>query len=191
MKKISYQVQGSAKEPYNITIALDGTNISCICDCPAGSKGSHCKHWMLVFEGGKQKYIGLDENQIAEIQSWLPGSNLDEPWQEFNKIKDQEKQLGRHRSLRLHILRCVCRCVPSKETVWQGQCVGCPKVIGDSLTGPVCGVQLTYDCTSLSTALHATFSGLTTPFGLALDASAGVCVLSSCSHVLVLSPLTP
>ena len=66
MKKISYQVQGSAKEPYNITIALDGTNISCICDCPAGSKGSHCKHWMLVFEGGKQKYIGLDENQIAE-----------------------------------------------------------------------------------------------------------------------------
>ena len=45
------------------------------------------------FEGGKQKYIGLDENQIAEIQSWLPGSNLDEPWQEFNKIKDQEKQL--------------------------------------------------------------------------------------------------
>ena len=25
MKKISYQVQGSAKEPYNITIALDGT----------------------------------------------------------------------------------------------------------------------------------------------------------------------
>ena len=93
MKKISYQVQGSAKEPYNITIALDGTNISCVCDCPAGLKGSHCKHWMLVFEGGKQKYIGLDENQIAEIQSWLPGSNLDEPWQEFNKIKDQEKQI--------------------------------------------------------------------------------------------------
>jgi len=48
---------------------------------------------MLVFEGGKQNYIGLDENQISEIQSWLPGSNLEEPWTEFNKIKDQEKQL--------------------------------------------------------------------------------------------------
>ena len=93
MKEISYQVQGSASEPYNITISLNGSNLRCICDCPAGSMGTHCKHWMSVFEGKKQDYINLNESQIEEIRSWLSGSDLEEPWNEFNKIKDLELEL--------------------------------------------------------------------------------------------------
>ncbi|MEN9018069.1 MAG: hypothetical protein ABF331_06150 [Hellea sp.] len=93
MKQISYQVQGSAAEPYDITISLNGSNLKCICDCPAGSMGTHCKHWMSVFEGKKQKYINLDESKIKEIQSWLPGSDLERAWQEFEAIKLQEEQI--------------------------------------------------------------------------------------------------
>ncbi len=93
MKEISYQVQGSAAQPYNITISLSGTNLKCICDCPAGSMGTHCKHWMSVFEGKKQKYIGLDDSQISEIKSWLPGSDLEEAWIELEEIKKQEAEI--------------------------------------------------------------------------------------------------
>ena len=84
MKEISYQVQGSAAQPYNITISLSGTNLKCICDCPAGSMGAHCKHWKSVFEEKKQKYIGLDDSQINEIKSWLPGSDLEQAMKKIN-----------------------------------------------------------------------------------------------------------
>ena len=94
MKQISYQVQGSAKEPYNITISIDNSKIKCLCDCPAGTFGSHCKHWMSVFEGKKQEYIKLNEQQIEEIQSWLPGSDLEEIFNEFVKVNKQQKEIA-------------------------------------------------------------------------------------------------
>ena len=50
----------------------------------------HCKHWMGVFEGVKQKYIGLSEKQIKEIQSWLSGSDIESAWKEYEKIKEKE-----------------------------------------------------------------------------------------------------
>ena len=99
MKKITYQVQGSSPEPYNITIKLDGINLSFDCDCPAGTYGSHCKHWMGVFEGKKQEYINLNENQIEEIQSWLSGSDLEEIWNRLNVLKEKEKKIIKERKL--------------------------------------------------------------------------------------------
>ena len=93
MKKISYQVQGSASEPYSITISLDGTNLTCLCDCPAGMSGTHCKHWMSVFRGEKQDYIGLDAAQIDEIQSWMSGSELEQAWIEVLRVLEEEKAL--------------------------------------------------------------------------------------------------
>ena len=100
MKEISYQVQGSASEPYDITISLNGSNLKSICNCGAGKNGMHCKHWMHVFEGKKQKYINLDDSQIEEIQSWLAGSDLEEAWQEFEAIKVQEEQIKRELAIK-------------------------------------------------------------------------------------------
>ena len=94
MKEISYQVQGSASEPYNITISLNGSNLKCICNCPAGKNGMHCKHWMSVFEGKKQKYINLDESQIEEIQSsleFLYSPNTTAPTESLSRFKAKPK----------------------------------------------------------------------------------------------------
>ena len=98
MKKISYQVQGSAPEPYSINISLDGTNLTCLCDCPAGMKGTHCKHWMSVFEGKKQDYIGLDAAQIDEIQSWMSGSELEQTWIELNRVLEEEETIKKKKT---------------------------------------------------------------------------------------------
>ena len=90
MKKISFKVQGSTDEPYNVSINKSGNKIQCVCNCKAGVNRMHCKHWMGVFEGTKQKYIGLSEKQIKEIQSWLPGSDIENTWKEYEKIKEEE-----------------------------------------------------------------------------------------------------
>ena len=98
MKKISYQVQGSASEPYSITISLDGTNLTCLCDCQAGNNGKHCKHWMSVFEGKKQDYTGLDAAQIDEIQSWMAGSDLEQAWIELNRVLEEEETIKKKKT---------------------------------------------------------------------------------------------
>ena len=89
MKKISFKVQGSTDEPYNVSINKSGNKIQCVCNCKAGVNRMHCKHWMGVFEGTKQKYIGLSEKQIKEIQSWLPGSDIENAWKEYEKINNE------------------------------------------------------------------------------------------------------
>ena len=100
MKKIEYQVQGSAADPYNITISKEGNKLQCICDCPAGTMSTHCKHWMGVFEGTKQKYINLPKEKILEIQSWLTGSDLEDILNEFIEIKNEEERVKREFSSR-------------------------------------------------------------------------------------------
>jgi len=93
MKKISFKVQGSTDEPYNVSINKNGNKIQCVCNCIAGSYKKHCSHWMGVFEGVEQKYIGLSEKQIKEIQSWLSGSDIENIWKEYKKIKEKEIEI--------------------------------------------------------------------------------------------------
>ena len=90
MKKISFKVQGSTDEPYNVSINRNGNKIQCVCNCGAGVNKMHCKHWMGVFEGIEQKYNSLSEKQIKEIQSWLSGSDIESAWKEYEKIKEKE-----------------------------------------------------------------------------------------------------
>ena len=92
MKQISYQVQGNAKDPYNITMSINNSKIKYRCDCPAGTYGKRCKHWMSIFSGKEQKYINLNEQQIEEIQSWLPGNDLG-VFIELEKLSQQQKEI--------------------------------------------------------------------------------------------------
>ena len=99
MKKISYKVQGSAKNPYTIVIKKNNNKIQCLCDCDAGRNKMHCKHWMGVFEGKKQEYIGISKEQLDEIKSWLSGSDVEQAWNDYQKIKEKEDDLKKQIAL--------------------------------------------------------------------------------------------
>ena len=99
MKKISYKVQGSAKTPYSIVIKKNNNKIQCLCDCNAGRSKMHCKHWMGVFEGKKQEYIGISKEQLDEIKSWLSGSDVEQAWNDYQKIKEKEDDLKKQIAL--------------------------------------------------------------------------------------------
>jgi len=99
MKKISYKVQGSAKTPYSIVIKKNNNKIQCLCDCNAGRSKMHCKHWMGVFEGKKQEYIGISKEQLDELKSWLLGSDVEQAWNDYQKIKEKEDDLKKQIAL--------------------------------------------------------------------------------------------
>jgi hypothetical protein len=93
MKMISYKVQGSARDPYSIVIKKNDNKIQCLCNCNAGRKKMHCKHWMSVFEGKIQAYIGISKEQLDEVRSWLTGSDIEQAWSDHLRILEKEDEL--------------------------------------------------------------------------------------------------
>ena len=97
MKIFSFQVQGSSDEPYTVRFEKEGSNLNIWCDCPAGVKATHCKHWMNVFLKEKQAYIGVSERELDEVRSWISGSDIEEAWIEFERNKEEEKRVKEER----------------------------------------------------------------------------------------------
>ena len=79
-----------SKEPLT---EKNNNKIQCLCDCNAGRSKMHCKHWMGVFEGKKQEYIGISKEQLDELKSWLLGSDVEQAWNDYQKIKEKEDDL--------------------------------------------------------------------------------------------------
>ena len=74
MKKISFKVQGSSDEPYNVSINKNGNKIKRVCNCGAGVNKMHCKH--------KSWWPGTESNrrhkpfQGSALPTELPGHSL-------------------------------------------------------------------------------------------------------------------
>ena len=77
MGKIKFLVQGSALEPYELSFRKSGANIISLCTCPAALNGQHCKHRLGIFRGSRKGIISGNEDQVALVQSWIPGTDIE------------------------------------------------------------------------------------------------------------------
>lgn len=77
MEIIKFLIQGSAPEPYELSFKKSGNNIIALCTCPAATNGQHCKHRLSIFSGSSNGIVSGNENQVALVQSWLPGSDIE------------------------------------------------------------------------------------------------------------------
>ncbi|MDY6894788.1 MAG: hypothetical protein SVO01_05155 [Thermotogota bacterium] len=75
--QIKFLVQGSASEPYELSFRKSGDNIIALCTCPAALNGLHCKHRLGIFRGSCKGIVSGNENQVALVQSWLPGTDIE------------------------------------------------------------------------------------------------------------------
>ena len=46
--------------------------------CPAGEHGQYCKHRFRILSGSKENIVGENTEQVKIVQSWLPGSDLEQ-----------------------------------------------------------------------------------------------------------------
>lgn len=77
MKKIEFQVQGSAPEPYRVTLINDEKYLNALCTCPAGQNGQYCKHRLAILSGDTRAIISMNENQVVTIRDWLRGTDIE------------------------------------------------------------------------------------------------------------------
>jgi uncharacterized Zn finger protein len=83
MKTIDFSVKGSAPEPYRVTFIKEGDNLNAFCTCPAGENGQYCKHRFSILSGKEDFIVSENKQQVAAVQSWLPGTHLEEALKEL------------------------------------------------------------------------------------------------------------
>ena len=78
MQEITFEVQGSAAEPYVVVfVRRSDTNLSAYCSCPAGKNGQYCKHRFSILDGETKGIVSDNLDDVKVVQSWLPGTDIE------------------------------------------------------------------------------------------------------------------
>jgi uncharacterized Zn finger protein len=78
MQEITFEVQGSAAEPYVVVfVRRSETNLSAYCSCPAGKNGQYCKHRFNILDGVTKGIVSDNLDDVKVVQSWLPGTDVE------------------------------------------------------------------------------------------------------------------
>ena len=75
--KLSFLVQGSAQEPYEVSFLKSNDNLNAYCTCPAGELGQFCKHKFNILEGSTKAVVSDNADQVEVVTNWLAGSDVE------------------------------------------------------------------------------------------------------------------
>ena len=99
MQEISFEVQGSASEPYHVVfIKKSDTNLSAICSCPAGKNGQYCKHRFNILDGITKGIVSKNLENVKIIQSWLPGTDIEEAVVKMRNLESEAAKIKKELS---------------------------------------------------------------------------------------------
>lgn len=77
MEELTFLVQGSAAEPYEVIFIKDGDSLTAICSCPAGQNGNYCKHRISILDGDPSAIVSDNASEASKIRGWLPGTDVE------------------------------------------------------------------------------------------------------------------
>ena len=96
MERLYFLFKGSAKEPYQVEfVKRSETNISAYCTCRAGQMGQYCKHRFGIIEGNPNGIISDNPEDSKTVQSWIPGTDIEEAMNTVRVIEDEAKEVKR------------------------------------------------------------------------------------------------
>ena len=99
MQKISFEVQGSAAEPYGVVfVKRSDTNLSAYCSCPAGENGQYCKHRFNILAGKTEGVVSENREDVKVVQSWLPGTDVEEAIQKMRELESEAARIKKELS---------------------------------------------------------------------------------------------
>lgn len=93
MEELTFEVQGSAKEPYGVVfVRRSPTNLSAYCSCPAGENGQYCKHRFAILDGIQKSIVSSNADEVKIVQSWLSGTDVERA---LLKMRSLEKEAAK------------------------------------------------------------------------------------------------
>jgi hypothetical protein len=90
VRTLAFLVQGSQPEPYRVVFTYEeGGRLSASCTCRAGQIGQYCKHRMAILSGRPVDIVNGTAANLAEVASWLAGSDVETALLELAKCEDE------------------------------------------------------------------------------------------------------
>ncbi len=76
MEELRVLVKGSSADPYEITFIKDGSSLTALCTCPAGTYGNFCKHRIAVLDGDAGAVLEDDAKKVPLVVEWMAGTDV-------------------------------------------------------------------------------------------------------------------
>jgi len=95
-EELVFLVKGSSADPYEVTFIKDGTSLTAICTCPAGTYGNYCKHRIAILDGNSDAISSDNASQAATVVGWLAGTDVATALSELRDaelLTDSDKQV--------------------------------------------------------------------------------------------------
>ena len=77
MDQLIIMVNGSSKDPYELTFIKDGASLTAICTCPAGTFGNLCKHRVAILDGDTKAVVVDEADKFPKGVEWLAGTDVE------------------------------------------------------------------------------------------------------------------
>lgn len=77
MEEVVFLVKGSSSDAYEITFIKDGSSLTALCTCPAGTFGNLCKHRVAILDGNTKAITSDNADQAPKVTDWLVGTDVE------------------------------------------------------------------------------------------------------------------
>lgn len=91
MEELTLRVKGSSADPYELTFIKDGSSLTALCDCPAGTFGNLCKHRVAILDGDSTAVVDGDGGKAGVIVKWLIGTDVDSALKEMREVESSSE----------------------------------------------------------------------------------------------------
>ena len=106
--EVTILVKSSSRpEPRTVHVTRDDSGLSYFCDCPAGNRGSICKHKMALAKGDDSMLYDEDQRKHFEkIMDWVNQSGYPELIKELKEAENElESAKEKVRDIKVKITR--------------------------------------------------------------------------------------
>ncbi len=91
MEELVFLVEGSSSDAYEIKFIKDGSSLTALCTCPAGTFGNLCKHRVAILDGNGNAISSDNAGQVPRILDWLVGTDIETALAEL-RIAEKSKE---------------------------------------------------------------------------------------------------
>ena len=85
--RITFFIQGSSDEPYEVEFYRESDKLKAFCTCRAGESRTYCKHRLNILAGSEQNIVSANASEVAVVQEWLSGTPLEAAIDEYNNAE--------------------------------------------------------------------------------------------------------
>lgn len=106
MQKLEFLIEGSQGDKYRVLFEKSDSNLNVYCSCPAGEKGTYCKHRFALMDGEIDTLLSDNEHDVAKIKEFIKNTDVESAYREVidtqkqcdqiqNQLKSAKKKLAK------------------------------------------------------------------------------------------------